>query len=419
MKRFHNIAQKKRMIPAMAVLIVLLFVALFRSFLANNIPLYAVLEGKTRFPVLEKIGTDWGILSPKAELNQTEHWQQADKAVWPPVRYTSSETDRLNDRFQKPHALRNDVPAGSPHYLGTDGLGHDVAAILIHGTGYSFFIGVFSMGLASLLGILLGALAGFWGDSRYKKNLPSLLWTGVGIFALWFYGVQIHVHSLSEGMQAGGIAFLKPLFFMLISISGLLIFFHFTGKWINRIPPKKKIAVGVDFIISRLIETMTVIPKLILILAFAALAKPSLWLPTLIIGLTSWPAVARFTRAEMLHVRSMDYMTAAETFGISNFRLFFVHALPNSLGPVPSLIAFGIAGAILAESTLSFLGIGIPPEIFTWGKLLAQGRSNPDAWWVTVLPGLMIFITISCFHRLGEYAQSDNRQKRRFIEYFR
>jgi peptide/nickel transport system permease protein len=122
----------------------------------------------------------------------------------------------------------------------------------------------------------------------------------------------------------------------------------------------------------------------------------------------------------MYHVRHADYIKAAETFGLPVLRIFFRHALPNSLGPVPSLLAFGIAGAVLAESSLSFLGIGLPPEVYTWGKLLAQGRANPSAWWVTLLPGLLIFGTISSFHRLGEMLSEDpTREKTSIIRYFR
>lgn len=407
--------------PFIWILLLMTAAALCPDFLANGLPLYAVREGQARFPVFEKKAADWGLGRDRSELNQPDVWlgTGTGNTVWAPIRYSPNQTDRLNDRFQKPHFLREDTPPHFPHYLGTDELGHDVASVLIHGTSISFFIGVLSMALAAGIGILIGAAAGFWGDDRLRATNRQSAWMAAGAVLMWFYGIQVHQIRFAETLGEGGIAFLRTVLLALGSMAGVGAVFLYAGRRIPFMRRGKKIRIPVDFILSRFIEWMVVIPKIILILAVAAIVKPSILLPALVIGFTSWPSIARFTRAEMLHVRHSDYIRSAETFGISETRLFFRHALPNSLGPVPSLVAFGIAGAVLAESTLSFLGIGIPPEVFTWGKLLAQGRANPSAWWVTLLPGLMIFLTITCFHRLGETLQGKDRADKRFLAYFR
>lgn len=394
------------------------FMALFADFLASDLPIYAKLDGKNRFPVLEKKASDWQLIPGKAELNSGTFWQNSESAVWAPVRYSSKQTDRDNDRFKKPHFLREDTPKNAPHYLGTDELGHDVAAILIHGAGIAFLIGILSMLLAACIGLMMGAAAGFWADNRLKASFLQISWALLGITALYFYGFKVQAPALREGLNLGGMAFITSVGKMLLVILILLAFFVVLGKRLKWLSVGRKIAIPLDFILSRFIEFMAVLPKIILILAISALFKPSVLLPALVIGISSWTGIARFTRAEMLRVRNMEYIRAAETLGLSEFRLFFRHALPNCINPLPSLLAFGIAGAILAESTLSYLGIGIPPDVFTWGKLLSQGRVNPSAWWVSLLPGLLIFLTVFSFHRLGEYLNEKPGHTRSFYRYF-
>ena len=111
---------------------------------------------------------------------------------------------------------------------------------------------------------------------------------------------------------------------------------------------------------------------------------------------------ARFTRAEFLRIRSLEFVQAAESLGYSAARTIFKHALPNSLAPVFVSIAFGIASAILIESGLSFLGIGVPTDIVTWGSLLNLGRQNLEAWWLIIYPGMAIFLTITIYNMIAE-----------------
>jgi peptide/nickel transport system permease protein len=147
---------------------------------------------------------------------------------------------------------------------------------------------------------------------------------------------------------------------------------------------------------------MVSIPTLFLIISIIAIAKPSIFIVMAVIGLTSWTGIARFIRAELLRIRSLEYIEAANALGYSEFRTIFRHAIPNALSPVLIAVAFGIASAILIESTLSFIGIGVPPETMTWGSLLSSARQSTAAWWLAIFPGFAIFITVTVYNLVGE-----------------
>ena len=158
----------------------------------------------------------------------------------------------------------------------------------------------------------------------------------------------------------------------------------------------------IDLVLSRLFELWASIPPFFLIITAAAFLPPSVFTVMVIIGLTGWVGIARLTRSQFLQVRSHDYVAAARGLGYSNWRIMFRHILPNAVGPILIPVAFGVAGAILAESGLSFLGIGVPAEAITWGALLAGARSNAAAWWLVVMPGLAIFVTVTMYNLLGD-----------------
>ena len=157
-----------------------------------------------------------------------------------------------------------------------------------------------------------------------------------------------------------------------------------------------------DLALSRLFELWAAIPSFFLILTAAACFPPSLFFVMIIIGLTSWVNIARLTRSQFLQVRSYDYVAAARSLGYSNARIMSRHILPNAIGPILIPVAFGVAGALLAESGLSVLGVGVPAEVITWGTLLAGARSNAAAWWLVVMPGLAIFATVTLYNLLGD-----------------
>lgn len=159
----------------------------------------------------------------------------------------------------------------------------------------------------------------------------------------------------------------------------------------------------VDSVISRAIEIMICFPTFFLILAVLAFVGPSLYNIMAVIGLTSWPGIARLVRGEFLKLRSQDFVTAGRVIGASTSRLIFRHILPNSLAPVLVSATFGVASAILVESGLSFLGFGVQPPTPSWGEALSQSRDFMDiAWWLALFPGFAIFLTITAYNLVGE-----------------
>jgi peptide/nickel transport system permease protein len=159
----------------------------------------------------------------------------------------------------------------------------------------------------------------------------------------------------------------------------------------------------IDAVLMRFVDIMLCFPTFFLILAVIAFLEPSIWNIMIVIGLTSWMGVARLVRAEFLSLRQHDFVLAAQTLGASDRRLIFRHILPNALSPVLVSATLGVAGAILTESALSFLGIGVQPPTPSWGNMLIIGKQTlGSAWWLSVFPGLAILITVLGYNLLGE-----------------
>ena len=157
----------------------------------------------------------------------------------------------------------------------------------------------------------------------------------------------------------------------------------------------------VDLLGMRLVEVFSAIPVLFLLIMIVAFYGRSLTLMMVVIGLTGWVGYALFVRAEFLKLRSMDYVVAARALGLPLRSILLRHMLPNGVTPVLVLASFGIASAILAESTLSFLGLGLVEEP-SWGQLLNQSRAAPGQWGLLIFPGLAIFLTVFAYNLVGE-----------------
>lgn len=296
------------------VVLLLLLAAVFADFLANDRPLYLSYKGQTHFPILRGYLVEVGAASwPAGLLNVDYKRLEGATAVFPPVPYRQTSVDLFAPL----------EPPSARHWLGTDKLGRDVMAGMIHGSRISLSIGFVAVGIALMIGVFLGALAGYF------------------------------------------------------------------GSW-------------VDMLISRLFEIMLSIPTFFLLITVAAIFRPSIFMTMAIIGLTSWVGIARFTRSEFLRIRNLDYVTAAISIGVSSRKIMFQHILPNALAPVIVSVVLGIAGAILVESSLSFLGIGVPAQLVTWGSILNEASGATFAWWLAVFPGFAIFITVLAYYLVGE-----------------
>jgi len=307
----------KRNRPAMTglyIVLLLFAIAAGADFLANNKPYYMVYQGRSYFPLFRSGLVRFGLAKWQPELlNLDFKTVAAERKMFPPVPRLGSDID-LTVPFEPPSAQ---------HWLGTDKLGRDVTAGLIHGSRISLSIGFVAVGIALVVGVALGALAGYF------------------------------------------------------------------GSW-------------VDLAVSRLFEVMLTLPTFFLLIAIAAMFPPSIFLTMAIIGLTGWVGIARFTRGEFLKIRNLDYVTAAVALGVSTRKIMFRHILPNALAPILVSVVLGVASAILLESSLSFLGIGVPADTVTWGSILNEARSATFAWWLAVFPGAAIFITVLAYYLVGE-----------------
>jgi peptide/nickel transport system permease protein len=159
----------------------------------------------------------------------------------------------------------------------------------------------------------------------------------------------------------------------------------------------------VDTVVMRLVDLMLVFPRFFLLLAVLAFLRPSIWTIMAVIGLTGWMGVARLVRAEFLSLREREFVVWSQSIGASARRIIWRHILPNAMAPVLVAMTLGIPAAILTESGLSFLGLGVQPPYATWGNILNEGKDAITiAWWLSVYPGMAILVTVLSYNLLGE-----------------
>ena len=216
------------------------------------------------------------------------------------------------------------IAPSAQHWMGTDGLGRDVLSRMLYGGRISLLVGLVAVGISTIIGIILGAIAGYY------------------------------------------------------------------RGW-------------VDTVIMRLVDVMLSIPSFFLILAVIAFLTPSIYNVMIVIGLTSWMGVTRLVRAEFLSLSGREFVLASRTLGAKDARLIFTHLLPNSLTPIIVSSVLGVAGAVLLESGLSFLGLGVQAPQASWGNILTDGKDYIQfAWWLSLFPGLAILLTVLGYNLLGE-----------------
>lgn len=308
----------------LVIVVVLVFVAAFAPALANDQPLVTRYDGRFFFPAVidtvhnipladKIIRKDRPFRLASFDFKSEFRPERGDWALWTPVPFGPREI------VSEPL-----LGSSSVHWLGTDQSGRDVLARMIHGAGVSMRVGFISMGIAVVIGLILGCIAGY------------------------------------------------------------------AGRW-------------ADMVISRFIEIVMCFPSFFLILAVLAWFPPRIENVMIVIGLTRWVGIARFSRGEILRIREADYAAAAKAMGLSSTRIVFRHLLPNALAPVLVSVTFGVAVAILVEAGLSWLGFGVQPPNPSWGTILRSGYENLfTAPHMIPPPCIAIFLAVLAFNLVGD-----------------
>jgi len=369
--------------------LLLLSVAAFASVLSNNQPLFAWGENGPEFPFLKH----------KTNLSADTKEPVYRFALHAPVPYRP--TDIQVEMAGSPPFTR---PTGKPwyytHWLGTDEIGRDVLAQLIHGCRNSVWVALSAMSIALLIGLSLGALGGFWHNT--KMNVSPVFLIAVLLFLLISSLTIPSVYAQFSRFAAG------ILTMALVTMGGAALYWiHRKGKsksfWIF----KGDFHFSPDILVVGGINFLTAIPSYFALLALLAIwSKPSISGIALALGLLMWPNLARLTRSAIISLKQTGLAEGAESLGYAPGRVMFVHLLPNALQPALVALSFGIGGAIIAESFLSFIGIA-PVEMTSWGTLLAKTRTYPGMWWLSVFPGLAILYAVLVSYRLANALQRD------------
>ncbi|MCU0328275.1 MAG: ABC transporter permease [Chitinophagales bacterium] len=386
-------------------LLVIIFIGVFADFIANQKPIICKYQDSIHFPIFRQYMVDLGLMKvPKEFL--TINWLEADFdfVIRPLIPYSPQNMDLNNADFVSPFGEQSVKSFYWRHHLGTDLLGRDVMSGMIHGTRTAMLVGIISMSITTLIGIILGSLAGYYGDRGMQMSRIRFALNILAFLIGMYYAFGVRSYAIAQSMDESLSSFLLSILLSILILVLVFVLFNFLASLLKRIPfLGKKMYVPIDILISRMIEVKVSVPTLLLILSIVAVVKsPSIIIVMVIIGFTSWTGIAKYTRSELLKVRSLEYIQAAQSLGYSELRTIFKHALPNSLTSVLISVAFGVAGAIMTESNLSFLGIGVSPEDVTWGSMLTAARGNFSAWWLAIVPGFAIFITITINNLIGE-----------------
>ncbi len=307
---------------SLVAFVVLFVMSLGAEFLSNDRPLLVRYDGRWYSPVVQDLpetvfGGDFetptDYLDPfiLERLNQPGNW-----ALRAPNPYHHSTLDYFAP-------LPNPAPPSARNWLGTDDRGRDVLARLIYGFRISVLFALALTAIGVLLGIVTGALQGF-----------------------------------------------------------------FVGK--------------TDLLFQRFIEIWGAMPELYLLIIFSAVFDPSIGLLLILLSLFGWMGLSDYVRAEFLRNRQLDYVKAARSLGLSHWTIIWRHVLPNSMTPVVTFLPFRMSGAILALTSLDFLGLGVPPSTPSLGELLAQGKNNIDAWWISLSTFAVLVVTLLLLTFMGD-----------------
>jgi peptide/nickel transport system permease protein len=357
------------------IIILYAFIGLFNSLIANSKPLISKTNHGWSFPAFNDLLVDLGLKSKYIYTQQDPLLY----AVFPPIKHHFDDLDMENGTKLSPSLGWN-----SNHLLGTDKLGRDTFAGIIRGCYTSFRIGFFVVVIAGFFGTLLGLGMAYYKDDRLKLDFWKWIICGLLLFIYIFY----LTYSSSLGMS---------LVYSTIGIIGLVLIFS--------IPTQRKetLSLPLDSFFSGVIAIRKAIPSLLWILACLPIFKVnSINNVIIIMSILGWVNFARHARAEALNIMQQEYFWTAQLAGAPFIHLVKNHFLPIIFPTLSVIIGLSFSASMLTESSLSFLGIGLPADEVSWGNQLYAARQDMNLWWLAIFPGFALFGVVFSFNKLVE-----------------
>ncbi|MFZ1749218.1 MAG: ABC transporter permease subunit [Saprospiraceae bacterium] len=314
----------------------------------------------------------------------TTQYVVSNTCIYPMIRFSPNQIDHDISVASSP------LTKNGKHLLGTDKLGRDVAAGMVYGARTSLQIGFIAIFFSFMIGVPLGIVSAYYRDQGSQFNLLQFGW-------MFLVGIMM-IFYLAYFPDYGDFHFGAVVMIILASI----IIMKVGNKIFSTFKGCKKYNFPLDLLLIKIIEVRKSLPVIFVLLALTALfTSPSIWNIILIIILLSWTDFARFARAETLAVKEESYILSAKVLGLNDLRISMRHIFPNILPTLVVIACFGVSSAILLESSLSFLGIGLPVEQVTWGRMIADGR-DMSAWWLVVFPGVALCILVLSLNIISE-----------------
>ena len=380
-KGFHQLPVSLKL--SVGYLLLILFFTLFANVIANDVPIVANKNGRIIWPVLNR----------KAYISKKyQHNASGGFSINTPVSFYYSSQDQKAG-LVKPFTISPVI--NKTHWLGTDTYNRDVLSGLIHGSKIAIWVGLIASLLSALIGLLLGSLAGYYQNHTMKMNKYALILT------MLFSLLVIYVFIWNPYFFYGS----KPVFRIiswLLVLQSLISGFRYSIRTAKA--GRNEISFPIDMIIMRIMEIFQSIPGLFLLICLiSVIGSPSIFQLSLLIALLRWSSFTRLVRGETIKIKNAEYIQTAKALGISEPLIVFKHIWPNLMKQLLIAFSYGVGAAVLMEASLSFLGLGLAPDVVSWGSMLSQSRLQVNAWWLAVFPGIMISLLIASCYRIGSY----------------
>lgn len=389
-----------RILWEVRILLLIFCFSLVSPLISNNKPLRCTYDGETYYPAFaDLIQTSDRYRLGKTITTPLTNWNtfEFESATWTFFQYSANQQQRA-DRKLAPFEKNK---TGSIHFLGTDERGRDVWARIFAGLAYSLMIGLCTMLIASLLGAIIGGVSGYFENElevgRFRKWGVLL-----GLFPAYYYGWHLRRFVLQDALANANGWWGQLMLSLLLSFVFLLLF-YLLGKWIDQKTGNQTVRWSIDRHFSMGTVLMSATPTILIVVLVSTITEVrSTGLLIFTLGITGWAGIARLVRGEVIRWKQEAFVEAGKTLGLSDLRLLIHHVLPNLLPALMVTIVFGIAGIILLESGLSFLGLGVPEDTATLGSVLRSGKENLDAWWLILFPGIAIFGLVVLLQRIAD-----------------